>query len=59
MSREALDCNEFVELVTDYLDGAMDRETQARFDSHMVDCDGCCNYEAVPGDRANAGSAPC
>lgn len=40
MSREALDCNEFVELVTDYLDGAMDRETQARFDSHMVDCDG-------------------
>ncbi|MDV7195336.1 anti-sigma factor family protein [Mycolicibacterium fortuitum] len=44
MSREALDCNEFVELVTDYLDGAMDRETQARFDSHMVDCDGCCNY---------------
>ena len=40
MSREALDCNEFVELVTDYLDGAMDRETQASFDSHMVDCDG-------------------
>lgn len=39
-----LDCNELVELVTAYLDGALDPETRARFDLHLAECDGCENY---------------
>jgi anti-sigma factor RsiW len=39
-----MDCNELVELVTAYLDGELDPDTRARFDSHLVDCDGCENY---------------
>ena len=44
MSTGPMDCNELVELVTAYLDGALDPDTRARFDSHLVDCDGCENY---------------
>jgi anti-sigma factor RsiW len=39
-----MDCNELVELVTAYLDGALDADTKARFESHLGDCDGCDNY---------------
>ena len=39
-----MDCNELVELVTAYLDGGLDPETRARFDLHLLDCDGCENY---------------
>jgi len=39
-----MDCNELVELVTAYLDGALDAETRASFDEHLLDCDGCGNY---------------
>ncbi|MGY4708693.1 anti-sigma factor family protein [Mycolicibacterium sp. CBM1] len=39
-----LDCDELVELVTDYLDGTLDLATSARFDLHLADCDGCANY---------------
>ena len=39
-----LDCNEFVELVTAYLDGALDEETEARFVDHIAVCDGCETY---------------
>jgi anti-sigma factor RsiW len=39
-----LNCNEFVELVTAYLDGALDDETQARFVDHLSLCDGCETY---------------
>jgi len=46
MSGDEMDCNEFVELVSDYLDGVLDWETHARLDSHMVDCEGCGNYLA-------------
>jgi anti-sigma factor RsiW len=41
---EPMDCNELVELVTAYLDGALDVETRARFDVHLTECDGCDNY---------------
>jgi anti-sigma factor RsiW len=44
MSTGPMDCNELVELVTAYLEGALDPDTRARFDSHLVDCDGCENY---------------
>nr|WP_205267754.1 zf-HC2 domain-containing protein [Mycolicibacterium sphagni] len=39
-----MDCNELVELVTAYLDGSLDLQTRARFDLHLLDCDGCENY---------------
>jgi predicted anti-sigma-YlaC factor YlaD len=39
-----MDCNELVELVTAYLDGALDAETRVRFDKHLAECDGCENY---------------
>jgi predicted anti-sigma-YlaC factor YlaD len=39
-----MDCNELVELVTAYLDEALDLDTRARFDEHLIDCDGCENY---------------
>ncbi|WP_428366714.1 anti-sigma factor family protein [Mycolicibacterium sp.] len=39
-----MDCNELVELVTAYLDGSLDPETRARFDLHLLECDGCENY---------------
>jgi anti-sigma factor RsiW len=44
MSTAPMDCNELVELVTAYLDGSLDLDTRARFDMHLLDCDGCENY---------------
>ena len=41
---DAMDCNELVELVTAYLDGSLDLDTRARFDAHLLECDGCENY---------------
>lgn len=41
-----LTCQEFVELVTCYLDGAMLAEERARFVAHLDDCDGCTSYLA-------------
>ena len=37
-------CAEFVELVTAYLDGALDRDTEQRFIEHIAICDGCDRY---------------
>jgi anti-sigma factor RsiW len=39
-----LSCNEFVELVTEYLDGTLDDDTLARFVDHISVCDGCEQY---------------
>lgn len=39
-----MDCYELVELVTAYLDGSLDPGSRARFDMHLLDCDGCENY---------------
>lgn len=39
-----LDCNELVELVTDYLDGSLDLDTRSRFDEHLLGCEGCSQY---------------
>jgi anti-sigma factor RsiW len=44
MSTGPMDCNELVELVTAYLDGALDAETHARVEAHLNTCDGCVNY---------------
>ena len=44
MTTGPMDCNELVELVTAYLDGSLDVEDRARFDLHLLECDGCENY---------------
>jgi anti-sigma factor RsiW len=37
-------CEEFVELVTAYLEGELDPETAQRFVEHMALCEGCERY---------------
>lgn len=37
-------CQELVELVTAYLDGALDADTERRFVGHLSSCDGCVRY---------------
>ena len=39
-------CDEFVELVTAFLDGALDPATEDRFVEHLSLCDGCERYLA-------------
>ena len=41
---EELSCQELVELVTDYLEGALPSELQQRFDEHIAHCSGCQTY---------------
>ena len=41
-----MDCDEFVELVTDFLEGALSQADQARFVEHLTICDGCETYLA-------------
>lgn len=41
---EQLSCQELVELVTDYLDGALPPADRARFDAHIADCGDCRAY---------------
>lgn len=36
-----MNCDEFVELVTVFLDGAMDEPTELRFLTHLTRCDDC------------------
>jgi anti-sigma factor RsiW len=39
-----LSCREMVELVTDYLEGALPRRERKRFERHIAGCDGCTAY---------------
>jgi anti-sigma factor RsiW len=41
---EALSCQELVELVTDYLEDALDERHRRAFDEHLAACDGCTEY---------------
>jgi hypothetical protein len=40
----SLTCQELVELVTDYFEGALGPVDRARFDAHIAECDGCSAY---------------
>ena len=42
--RDPLVCQEFVELVTDYLEGTLPETERARFEGHLSECDGCDGY---------------
>lgn len=41
---EQLSCQELVELVTDYFEGALPPEEHARFEAHAERCQGCGVY---------------
>jgi len=41
---EELSCQELVELVTDYLEGALPSELHDRFERHIAHCSGCQAY---------------
>jgi anti-sigma factor RsiW len=41
---EQLSCQELVELVTDYFEGALSPDEQARFEAHAATCQGCGVY---------------
>jgi anti-sigma factor RsiW len=44
MKTEELACRELVELVTEYLEGALPAAERARFEAHLTGCDGCRTY---------------
>ena len=39
-----MDCNELVELVTEYLEEALPQESAARLEAHLAECPGCAEY---------------
>jgi anti-sigma factor RsiW len=41
---QELDCDQVVELVTEYLDGCLDAGILAAFEAHLVECDDCDVY---------------
>ena len=41
---DELTCQELVELVTDYLEGALPPDLLGRFEAHLLDCDDCPMY---------------
>jgi anti-sigma factor RsiW len=41
---EDMNCNELVELVTDYLEGRLSSADRARFEAHLAACEGCSNH---------------
>jgi anti-sigma factor RsiW len=43
LARE-LSCAQIVELVTAYLEGALEADERERFEEHLVFCDGCDRY---------------
>jgi anti-sigma factor RsiW len=41
---DELACQEVVELVTDYLEGALPRSQRRRFEAHLAGCENCAEY---------------
>jgi predicted anti-sigma-YlaC factor YlaD len=44
VNQNQLNCQEVVELVTDYLEQALLPEMKAKFDEHIAECPGCDTY---------------
>lgn len=42
--RRALACQQVVELVTDYLEGALSHADRRSFEAHLADCSHCSEY---------------
>ena len=45
-SRSELVCQQVVELVTDYLEGALSRSQRRRLEAHLANCEHCTEYLA-------------
>jgi anti-sigma factor RsiW len=43
-SRSELVCQQVVELVTDYLEGALSRSQRRRLEAHLAGCEHCTEY---------------
>jgi anti-sigma factor RsiW len=41
---DEMSCQELVELITDYLEGALSAPDRTRFEAHLSQCPGCRNY---------------
>ena len=41
---DAMTCKELVELVTEYLEGALAKDVRMKMEEHLSRCDGCTNY---------------
>jgi anti-sigma factor RsiW len=41
-----MNCRQIVELMTDYLEGALSASDRQRFEAHISGCDGCTEYLA-------------
>jgi predicted anti-sigma-YlaC factor YlaD len=41
---QGLACIEFVEFVTDYVEGVMSEDDARRVEAHLAECDGCEEY---------------
>jgi anti-sigma factor RsiW len=39
-----MNCNELVELVTDYLEGRLPAADRRRFEAHLAECESCVTY---------------
>lgn len=46
LRRRSVVCRQAVELVTDYLEGALSRRDRARFEAHLAECPHCREYLA-------------
>jgi anti-sigma factor RsiW len=46
LSRRDIVCQQAVELVTDYLEGALSRADRRRFEAHLAGCPHCTEYLA-------------
>jgi len=44
VSEQGLTCHEMVEIITDYLEGALPAEDRRRVEEHLAICPGCANY---------------
>ena len=44
MSDRALTCYEVIEIITDYLEGALPADDRRRVEEHLAICDGCTTY---------------
>jgi anti-sigma factor RsiW len=42
--KEELVCQQVVELVTEYLEGALSRSQRRRFEAHLAGCEHCAEY---------------
>lgn len=49
-----LTCRDVVELVTAYLEEALDADVRGRFEAHLARCDGCQAYLAQMRDTVRA-----